>query len=41
MEKKLDARAVCDEQPCEKLKRFHEFSADAKAGFDTLVSELT
>ena len=41
MEKKLDACAVCDEQPCGKLKRFHEFSADAKAGFDALVSELT
>jgi len=29
--------AECDEHPCEKLKQFHLFSADAKAAFDALV----
>ena len=27
---------VCPEQPCDKLRRFHEFSPDAKAGFEAL-----
>ena len=27
----------CDEQPCEKLNKFHSFSADAKAAFDALL----
>jgi hypothetical protein len=36
MGKKISSCAMCDEQPCEKLKRFHEFSPDAKAGFDAL-----
>jgi Protein of unknown function (DUF3795) len=40
IEKKMDSCAICNEQPCEKLERFHEFSPDAKAGFDALVSEL-
>ena len=28
----------CDEQPCEKLKKFHEFSADAKAAYEGLIN---
>jgi hypothetical protein len=35
-EKALEDCAQCDDQPCEKLTRFHEFSADAKASFETL-----
>lgn len=27
----------CDEQPCEKLLQFHQFSADAKIAFDALL----
>lgn len=38
--KALDNCAVCDEQPCEKLIKFHEFSPDAKACFDALVKEI-
>ena len=30
--------AKCDEQPCENLKKFHEFSSDAKAAFDAFVN---
>ncbi|MBU1341730.1 MAG: DUF3795 domain-containing protein [Proteobacteria bacterium] len=33
----LDNCAACDEQPCEKLTQFHEFSPDAKACFDSLL----
>ena len=29
--------SVCSEQPCEKLNKFHEFSPEAKAGFNSLV----
>jgi Protein of unknown function (DUF3795) len=36
----LDHCAVCGEQPCEHLKKFHEFSPDAKACFDALVEEM-
>lgn len=39
-EKTIEHCAKCDEQPCDKLKRFHEFSPDAKASYDALVSEL-
>jgi len=28
--------AVCPEQPCEIIRRFHEFSAEAKAAFEAL-----
>ena len=41
LEKDLENCAVCDEQPCEKLIKFHKFSPDAKAMFDTLVKEMT
>jgi hypothetical protein len=33
--------AGCDEQPCEKLIKFHEFSPDAKNSFDTLVGKIS
>jgi hypothetical protein len=39
IEKKVTTCAMCDEQPCDRLERFHEFSPDAKAGFDALVSK--
>jgi hypothetical protein len=32
--------AACADQPCENLKRFHEFSPDAKAAFQALTSTL-
>lgn len=35
-EKGLDNCAVCNEQPCEDLVKFHEFSPDAKRCFDAL-----
>jgi len=38
--KALDNCAVCDEQPCDKLIKFHEFSPDAKASFDYLLNEM-
>ena len=31
--------ATCDEQPCEKLVQFHEFSPEAKACFEALVKK--
>ena len=40
MEKKVSHCAKCDEQPCNKLMRFHEFSPDAKAGFEALVKAM-
>lgn len=33
--------SVCDEQPCEILNKFHEFSPDAKSSFESLVSKST
>ncbi|MFZ1986345.1 MAG: DUF3795 domain-containing protein [Desulfatitalea sp.] len=39
IEKKVANCAMCDKKPCEKLIRFHEFSPDAKAGFDSLIRE--
>jgi len=39
-EKKLENCAVCVEQPCEKLTKFHEFSSDAKACFSSLLKEI-
>lgn len=38
--KALDNCVVCDEQPCEKLVKFHEFSPEAKACFDAMVREI-
>lgn len=39
-EKALDSCTICDEQPCEKLIKFHEFSPDAKASFDALIKQI-
>ena len=38
--KGLNNCALCEDQPCEKLTKFHEFSPDAKAGFDALTSTM-
>ena len=38
--KNLDNCAVCDEQPCDKLEKFYNFSPDAKACFDSLAKDL-
>lgn len=38
--KGMDNCAVCNERPCEKLLKFHEFSPDAKAAFDALVETI-
>lgn len=35
-DKGLDHCAVCDQQPCDKLNQFHEFSPEAKKCFDRL-----
>ena len=35
--KSVENCSVCDDQPCEKLNKFHEFSPDAKASFESLV----
>ena len=35
-EKNLENCAHCNDQPCEKLSQFHEFSTDAKASFEAL-----
>jgi hypothetical protein len=40
-EKGLDSCVSCADQPCEELIRFHAFSPDAKASFETLKSKLT
>ena len=39
-EKGLDNCAICEEQPCDKLIKFHEFSPDAKDCFETLLKEI-
>ncbi|KJS16181.1 MAG: hypothetical protein VR69_09780 [Peptococcaceae bacterium BRH_c4b] len=39
-ERGLENCALCEEQPCEKLKKFHKFSPDAKASFDALKKEI-
>ena len=39
-EKVLDNCTICDEQPCEKLIKFHEFSPDAKDSFDALINQI-
>ena len=38
MSKGLAHCAACMEQPCDNLKRFHEFSPDAKAAFQALTA---
>ncbi len=39
-EKGLENCTLCDEQPCENLVKFHQFSADAKASFEALKREI-
>ena len=39
IEKSVGSCSDCREQPCDKLKKFHEFSPDAKASFDALVKK--
>jgi len=38
-DKNLENCSACDEQPCEKLVKFHKFSPEAKACFDNLVAQ--
>jgi hypothetical protein len=33
--------SVCDEQPCDKLNKFHEFSPEAKASFESLAGRFS
>jgi hypothetical protein len=37
-EKAVSHCARCEEQPCDKLKQFHQFSPDAQAAFEALVN---
>ncbi len=37
--KSVENCSVCDEQPCDKLKKFHEFSPGAKESFEVLLSK--
>ena len=37
IEKSIENCSTCDEAPCDKLNKFHEFSPDAKASFEALV----
>ena len=39
-DKALSHCAACNEQPCEKLNKFHEFSPDAKTAFGALLKQL-
>lgn len=40
MEKRLENCSACDDQPCEKLIKFHEFSPYAKECYDRLTTIL-
>lgn len=40
MSKSVDNCAVCADQPCDNLDKFHEFSPDAKAAFDALLMRV-
>ena len=35
--KSVENCSVCEDQPCDKLIKFHEFSPDAKASFEALL----
>ena len=35
--KSVENCSACDEQPCDKLNKFHAFSPDAKASFEALL----
>lgn len=39
-QKGLDHCALCEEQGCEKMAKFHEFSPDAKAAFEALKMKI-
>lgn len=39
-EKGLDNCAICDDQPCEKLKALHDLSNSAKVCFENLLKEV-
>ena len=39
MERSVENCSVCEDQPCDKLNQFHEFSPDAKASFEVLVGK--
>ncbi len=38
-EKNIDNCAVCKDQPCDHLKKFHEFAPEAKMVFEKLVAK--
>ena len=38
-EKEIKNCTVCDEQPCDKLKKIHTFIPNAKASFDSILKE--
>ena len=38
-EKVIKNCTVCEEQPCDKLRRIHEFIPNAKASFDNLLKK--
>ncbi len=40
MNKGLEHCVLCPEQPCDHLRRFHEFSPEARASFEALKKEL-
>ena len=37
--KSVENCSVCNAQPCDNLNKFHEFSPDAKASFETLLQK--
>lgn len=39
--KSIESCSVCDEKPCNKLNKFHEFSPEAKASFESLVGKFS
>lgn len=39
-DKSLDNCAMCAEQPCEMLTKFHEFSPEAKRSFDVMKDRI-
>jgi hypothetical protein len=39
-EKGLSNCAICKEQPCEKLIKFHQFSPYAKTSFEALIKQI-
>jgi len=39
IEKSVENCTVCDDQPCDKLNKFHEFSPVAKESFEALLQK--